>query len=164
MREVPDIICIGSVLWDIVGRAEGSISIGSDLPGQITRSPGGVALNIAITLRRFGMRPTILTAIGKDPEGEELLGEIKRMGLHCDHVYRPEDLPTDSYIAIEGANGMVAAIASAHSLEAAGDRVLQPLKTGALSVTGKPIALDGNLSVELLQSISADPMLSSASC
>ena len=45
---------------------------GSDVPGRITRLPGGVAMNIAMTLVRFGMTPTLLTAIGRDPEGDEL--------------------------------------------------------------------------------------------
>jgi len=147
---------------DTVGRAESRMSIGSDMPGHITRSPGGVALNIAAALRRFGMKPAILTAIGKDPEGDDLLGELERIGLQCDHVYRPDDLPTDSYIAIEDAGGMIAAIASAHSLEKVGDRILQPLKTGDLSTKDKPIIIDGNLSIELLRSISKDPILSSS--
>jgi sugar/nucleoside kinase (ribokinase family) len=50
----PDILCIGSVLWDIIGRSATSMRLGSDVPGRITRLPGGVAMNIAMTLRRFG--------------------------------------------------------------------------------------------------------------
>ena len=50
------------------------------------------------------------------------------MGLLTDHVYRSDDLPTDRYMAVEGANGLIAAIADAHSLEAAGDKILRPLQ------------------------------------
>ena len=64
----PDILCIGSVLWDIIGRSPASMRLGSDVPGRITRLPGGVAMNIAMTLARFGMRPAPLTAIGRDAE------------------------------------------------------------------------------------------------
>ena len=69
----PDILCIGSVLWDIIGRSPVVMRLGSDVPGRITRLPGGVAMNIAMTLTRFGLRPAILTAIGRDAQGAELV-------------------------------------------------------------------------------------------
>lgn len=162
MSNSPDIICIGSFLWDVIGRANNHMRVGSDVPGRITRLPGGVALNIAMTLRQFGMYPTALSAIGKDAEGEELLSEIRRMGIHCDHVYRSDDLPTDVYMAIEGANGLIAAIADAHSLEAAGEKILRPFRDGSLPIDKRPIALDGNLTVELLQTVAEDPYFDGA--
>jgi len=131
----PDILCIGSVLWDIIGRSPAAMRLGSDVPGRITRLPGGVAMNIAMTLRRFGLVPGLMTAIGRDPEGDELVAACARMGMVTDHIYRSEDLPTDRYMAIEGANGLIAAIADAHSLEAAGDKILRPLADGRLQVT-----------------------------
>ena len=66
-----------------------------------------------MTLRRFGMTPALLSAIGRDPEGNELVAACDRMGLITTFVYRSEDLPTDRYMAIEGANGLIAAIADA---------------------------------------------------
>ena len=66
MNTTPDILCIGSVLWDIIGRSPRAMGVGSDVPGRITRLPGGVALNIAMTLARFGLRPAALTAVGRD--------------------------------------------------------------------------------------------------
>lgn len=161
-----DIICIGSVLWDVIGRASSHMRLGSDVPGRITRLPGGVAMNIAMTLRRFGMMPTLLTAIGRDVEGEELISEAQRMGMICDHIYRSDDLPTDVYMAIEGANGLIAAIADAHSLEAAGDKILRPLADGRLGTAAAPfegpVALDGNLTVDLLQTIATSPLFARA--
>lgn len=158
MKNQPDIICIGSCLWDVIGRSASHMRVGSDVPGRITRLPGGVALNIAMTLARFGMTPTVLTAIGRDPAGIELTREIERMGINSDHVYYSDDLPTDVYMAIEGANGLVAAIADAHSLEASGSKILQPIKDGHLKISQVPIALDGNLTTELLQYIAIDPI------
>ncbi|WP_136644577.1 PfkB family carbohydrate kinase [Tabrizicola sp. YIM 78059] len=163
---MPEILCIGSVLWDIIGRSSTSMRLGSDMPGRISRLPGGVAMNIAMTLRRFGMTPALLTAIGRDAEGDELLAACDRLGLVTDHVYRPDDLPTDRYMAVEGANGLIAAIADARSLEAAGDRILRPLSDGRLGTAaapwGGPIALDGNLTEALLAAIAASPLLSAA--
>ncbi|MEJ8560585.1 PfkB family carbohydrate kinase [Yoonia sp. GPGPB17] len=166
MTKQPDIICIGSVLWDVIGRSASHMRVGSDVPGRITRLPGGVAMNIAMTLRRFGMTPALLTAIGQDTEGEELIGEALRMGMICAHVYRSEDLPTDVYMAVEGANGLVAAIADAHSLEAAGEKILRALGDGSLGSRAAPfagpVALDGNLTEELLQTIATSPLFAAA--
>lgn len=157
MTTTPDILCIGSVLWDIIGRSHLSLRLGSDVPGRITRLPGGVAMNIAMTLARFGLSAAILTAIGRDAEGDELIAACSRMGLITDHAYRSDDLPTDRYMAIEGANGLIAAIADAHSLEAAGDKILRPLLDGRLGSAVRPwsgmIALDGNLTESLLADI-----------
>jgi sugar/nucleoside kinase (ribokinase family) len=162
----PDILCIGSVLWDIIGRSPTSMRLGSDVPGRITRLPGGVAMNIAMTLRRFGMTPALLTAIGRDAEGDELAAACDRLGLVTAHVYRSDDLPTDRYLAIEGANGLIAAIADAHSLEAAGDKILRPLADGRLGTPGAPwagpIALDGNLTENLLAEIAVSPLFAQA--
>lgn len=161
-----DILCIGSVLWDIIGRAPASLRLGSDVPGRITRLPGGVAMNIAMTLTRFGLRPALLTAIGRDTEGDELIAACLRMGLNCMHVYRSDDLPTDRYMAIEGANGLIAAIADAHSLEMAGDKILRALGDGSLGSAQAPyaglIALDGNLTEALLSDIARSPLFAKA--
>jgi len=166
MSGTPDILCIGSVLWDIIGRSPASLRIGSDVPGRITRLPGGVAMNIAMTLARFGLTPALLTVIGRDGEGDELVAACSRLGLDVGHVYRSQDLPTDRYMAIEGAGGLIAAVADAHSLEAAGERILQPLADGSLGSAERPwdglIALDGNLTEALLSVIAASPLFSRA--
>lgn len=162
----PDILCIGSVLWDIIGRSSTSMRLGSDVPGRITRLPGGVAMNIAMTLARFGARPALLTAIGRDPEGDELIAACARFGMITDHIYRSDDLPTDRYMAIEGANGLIAAVADAHSLEASGDKILRALANGDLGSAAAPwsgaIALDGNLTEALLSQIATSPLFARA--
>jgi sugar/nucleoside kinase (ribokinase family) len=166
MRAQPDILCIGSVLWDVIGHCPGALGPGQDVPGRITRRPGGVALNIARTLRRFGLAPALLTAIGRDGEGEELIAACEALGLLTHHAYRPETLPTDRYMAIEGANGLVAAIADAHSLEASGAAILAPLTDGRLGSAAAPwegpVALDGNLAEALLAEIAASPLFAKA--
>ena len=153
MHTAHDILCIGSVLWDVIGRAHLPMRLGNDVPGRIARGPGGVAMNIAMGLKRFGLRPVLLTAIGTDPEGDELLAACARLGLVTDHVWRAPDLPTDRYMAIESSEGLVAAIADAHTLEASGDRILRPLEDGGLGDSDTPwagfAALDGNLTEDL---------------
>ena len=150
----PDILCIGSVLWDVIGRSNAHMHKGSDVPGRIVRLPGGVALNIAMAAKAYGMTPALLSVVGRDVEGDELVAALDRLGLVTEMLYRSEDLPTDVYMAVEGGNGLIAAIADAHSLETAGARILEPLEDGRLAGPGAPwtglIALDGNLTTALL--------------
>lgn len=166
MTSTPDILCIGSVLWDVIGRSASAMRQGSDVPGRITRIPGGVAMNIAMTLVRFGLTPALLTAIGRDTEGDELVAACAARGMIIDTVYRSDDLPTDIYMAVEGANGLIAAIADAHSLEAAGSKILSALSDGRLATPEAPfeglVALDGNLTRDLLSDIARSPLLAQA--
>lgn len=160
------ILCIGSVLWDVVGRTSVHMKQGADVPGRITRLPGGVALNIAMTCARFGLSPTLLSAVGQDAEGHDLVAACIALGVGTEYLYRSQDLPTDRYMAVEGANGLVAAIADAHSLEMAGARILAPLSDGRLGSDAMPyrgpVALDGNLTVTLLEEIAASPLFAAA--
>ena len=166
MSARPDILCIGSVLWDIIGRSPVVMRQGSDVPGRITRLPGGVAMNIAMTLARLGLRPAVLTSIGRDAAGDELVAACGRLGVETGFAYRSDDLPTDQYMAVEGANGLIAAVADAHSLEAAGDKILRPLADGTLGTADAPwrglIALDGNLTVQLLAEIAGSALFAAA--
>jgi sugar/nucleoside kinase (ribokinase family) len=166
MTQVHDILCVGSVLWDVIGRSASVMTRGSDVPGRITRLPGGVAMNIAMALARFGLAPALLTAIGRDAEGDELMAACAARGLMTGMIYRSDDLPTDVYMAVEGANGLIAAIADAHSLEAAGAKILAPLSDGRLATPENPyaglVALDGNLTLDLLSDIAHNPVFAAA--
>ena len=121
-------------------------------------------MNIAMTLRRFNLNPALLSVVGQDKEGIELIRATELLDLNTNYLYRSADLPTDQYMAIEGNNGMIAAIADAHSLEAAGDKILKPLENGQLGTREKPfeglIALDGNLTLGLLAKIATSPLFS----
>ena len=161
MKANTEILCIGSVLWDVIGRCAQPMHLGADMPGRITRMPGGVAMNVAMALRRFGLSPRLLSAVGRDSEGDALIAACHARGLGTDLIYRSEDLPTDQYMAIEGANGLIAAIADAHSLEAAGDKILRPFEQLSEPYSGA-VALDGNLTLDLLSHIARSPLLAQA--
>ncbi len=161
----PDILCIGAMLWDIIGRAELRMKAGHDVPGRITRLPGGVAMNIAMTLKKQGLTPALLTAIGQDEDGDALVAAANRLGMITWHILRT-NTPTDVYMAIEGSNGLIAAIADAHGLEQAGEKILLPLQNGDLGDEIEPwtgcVALDGNLTENLLSQMATSVFLSKA--
>ena len=162
MQKKLDIICIGSVLWDIIGRSTYTMSSGSDKPGKIIKIPGGVALNLAMALQKNGFNSSLLSAIGADNDGDQLIEQIKLRGIDTEHIYRAKSFPTDKYMAVEGSNGLIGAIADTHTLERCEKYILNPLKNGKLYKLNEPwagiIVLDGNLTENLLNKINSDPL------
>lgn len=161
MTSRPDILCIGAMLWDVIGRAPRRMAPGADVPGRIRHIPGGVALNVAVALARWGLAPAVLSAVGRDPEGAALVAEAERLGVITGWLSRDTGLPTDCYMGIEDSQGLIAAIADAHSLEQAGDAILAPLSADLAGWTGA-VVLDGNLTEDLLSAIARDPRLALA--
>ncbi|WP_199260437.1 PfkB family carbohydrate kinase [Paracoccus binzhouensis] len=163
MTETPRILCLGAMLWDMIGHSARRLDPGCDVPGRITRQPGGVALNVALALARHGLRPGILSAVGRDAPGEALIAEAQRHGVETRWLRREGGLPTDSYLAIESPEGLVAAIADARGLEAAGSAILAPLRDGRLGDGARPwqgtLVIDGNLTAGVLAGMSRDPCL-----
>ena len=157
MEKAPEVLAVGSVLWDVVGIASGKMALAADVPGRIRNQPGGVAMNIATALAGHGLEVALLSVVGRDPEGDALIRAAVARGLICGYLLRSDELPTDRYMAIEAENGLIAAIADAHSLEQAGSAILAPLLDGRLASADDPwrgmVALDGNLTAAMLAEI-----------
>jgi len=153
-------ICVGSVLWDVIGRTNQSIRRGDDIGGFIKRLPGGVAFNIAQNLVNLEINPCLLGFLGNDSAGIQLASYCQNLGINTDYIYRSDNFTTDNYLAIEDNKGVVAAIADAHSLESVGYEILKPLKnkhfSSSLKTNRLPLIVDGNLKSDLLNNLAAD--------
>jgi sugar/nucleoside kinase (ribokinase family) len=125
-----------------------------------------VALNVGLALRGHGLRPALLSAVGRDAEGTALIAECEEAGLDCRFLTRPDALPTDHYMVIEAAGQVLGALADAHTLEVTGGGILAPLRDGRLgdevAPWRGPVVLDGNLTVVLLREIVCDPCFAHA--
>ncbi|TKW66200.1 MAG: kinase [Paracoccus denitrificans] len=165
MNSKADLICIGAMLWDVIGRSPRAMAAGADMPGRVAHIPGGVALNVALAVARWGMAPAILSAVGRDSEGDALINAVGKCGVVTEFLYR-DGGPTDVYMAIEDVNGLIAAIADAHSLEDAGDKILAPIRDGRIAAPDNPwqgiAVIDGNLTTEQLSRIAQEPGLAKA--
>ena len=165
MSKQADLLCIGAMLWDVIGRCPRAMGSGADMPGRIAHLPGGVALNVALAVARWGMAPAILSAVGRDSEGEALIAAVTRLGVVTDYLCR-DGGPTDVYMAIEDINGLIAAVADAHSLEEAGESILAPIRDGRLAASDRPwqgvAVIDGNLTMDQLSRIADEPGLAQA--
>lgn len=95
------VLVIGSAGVDIVGRITGELQSGSSTPGTIRSSFGGVARNVVENLARLGQRVILLTAVGKDHNGDKLLQKAEEVGINTDYCIRTDEYPTGMYIALQ---------------------------------------------------------------
>lgn len=121
------VLCVGSALWDVIGTTNDRFDTAPDVPGKITRRAGGVAGNIALALSRLGMKPRLLTAFGGDADSAALRTHLEAAGIDTTPSIVLKNMRCDQYMAIEEAGRLVAAIADAGTLEAAGDALIAPL-------------------------------------
>jgi pseudouridine kinase len=148
----PPFLCVGAAHWDIVGRTAAPLPPGADVPGRLTRQPGGVAQNVARALAAFDRPVRLAAAIGRDPPGDALAADLVAAGVDCAWLFRHGGA-TDAYLAIEGADGALhAAVADCDSLERAGEALLAPLLAAGWP---GPIVADGNLPVGVLATLLA---------
>ncbi|HYR58619.1 MAG TPA: carbohydrate kinase [Chthoniobacteraceae bacterium] len=73
------VLCFGEVLWDC-------------LPSG--RLPGGAPLNVAYHLARLGADAVMISAVGADALGDEMLGYLVSRGLNTEFIARHRRLPT----------------------------------------------------------------------
>lgn len=161
---IPAILCIGAVQWDLIGHTADPMPAGADLPGRVSRMPGGVAFNIAQALAREGLTVALLATVGTDAEGEGLVRAGMALGLDMRFLHRGG--ATDLYLALEAEGALVGAVADARALEEAGEAVLEPLRDGRLATEALPFAgtlvIDGNLPEPVLRGLAASGLLARA--
>lgn len=78
-ENTPDVLCFGEILWDF-------------LPEGLF--PGGAPFNVAYHLHRLGARAHVISAIGRDLLGEELLRRLKHWSLTTAGIGHHTGLPT----------------------------------------------------------------------
>jgi pseudouridine kinase len=59
-----------------------------------------VARNVAENLARLGQEVILITAVGKDEEGERLIGYAQSAGINTSYIICCEDYPTGMYIGV----------------------------------------------------------------
>ncbi|MCC6793048.1 MAG: ribokinase, partial [Thermomicrobiales bacterium] len=88
----PSVVVLGSVHIDLIASAERLPGPGESVSGgTFSISPGGKAGNQAIQLARCGMRTLLLSCLGDDLFGRELLRALQTAGvdlslIHIDHA------------------------------------------------------------------------------
>ena len=69
--EKENIICFGEMLWDMLPTG---------------KMPGGAPMNVAIHLKNFGYNTSIISRVGTDDLGNELMDFVKEKGLNTNFI------------------------------------------------------------------------------
>jgi pseudouridine kinase len=102
------VLLFGSSSLDIVGRLEKDLITGTSNPANIRTSFGGVARNVAENLARLGLSTILLTAVGKDSVGDEILAYTAKSGVDTSLVIRTDQYPSGFYLAVLDSEGLLA--------------------------------------------------------
>ncbi|MDH3943355.1 MAG: carbohydrate kinase family protein [Anaerolineae bacterium] len=96
--ELP-ILILGAASIDFVGRLDADPKLGTSNPARIRTSFGGTARNVSENLARLGHPAILLSAIGNDTVGRQLLEHTGQAGVDTTHVVKNQSDPTGSYLA-----------------------------------------------------------------
>ena len=99
------VIVIGGSGVDLIGRLEKDLVAGTKNPANIRTSYGGVARNVAENLSRLGQNTILLTAVGDDHPGKQLLAQAVQAGVDISHVLTTEEHPSGTYLGILNTQG-----------------------------------------------------------
>jgi pseudouridine kinase len=143
-RLSPRVCVIGGANVDIHGAAYQPLRLRDSNPGSVHVSPGGVARNVAENLSRLGIDCRLVTAVGKDPNGEMLLAHGREVGIDMRYVQELDSAPTSAYLAVLDRTGdMQVAVADMDIMDQLTAARLDPLRN-AIGETSL-LVIDANL-------------------
>jgi pseudouridine kinase len=99
------VLVIGAAGRDMVGRLQTDLQPGTSSPAQIRTSFGGTARNVAENLAHLGQPVALITAVGADRAGEQLLEHAQSAGIDISATLQTSEHPTGTYIAVIDARG-----------------------------------------------------------
>jgi pseudouridine kinase len=102
--ELP-VLVIGAAGLDMVGRVMTELRSHTSNPAQIRLSFGGAARNVAENLLHLGTAVNLITVVGNDEPGNQLIESIAMAGANVDAVVRSSLHPTGSYLGILNRDG-----------------------------------------------------------
>ena len=105
-KEISDLVLvIGASGLDVVGRLQGELHQGTSNPSVIRTSFWGVARNVAENLSRLSQPVSLLSVIGKDRIGEDVLTHTRAAGVDGSAVFATDKYPTGFYMGVLNHDG-----------------------------------------------------------
>lgn len=115
------ITVVGGANLDVQGFVAADLRPHDSNPGRVRSSPGGVGRNIAENLARLGHSVTLVSAVGDDAAGAELLRGLEAVGVDTQFCLRAAGRSTSHYLCIlDRSGGLHAAVSDMEVLEALG--------------------------------------------
>jgi sugar/nucleoside kinase (ribokinase family) len=102
-REVPQVVVVGDLLYDLLAKVEGSVAFGTDTFAPIRVAAGGSGANAAAWLASSGVEAHFVGRVGNDVFGGFLAEELERAGVRP-HLARDPSVPTGKvFVLVDGA-------------------------------------------------------------
>ncbi len=101
-------VVVGGVNMDIGGRSFAALVNEDSNPGAVSTSMGGVGRNIAHNLTLLGADVKMLTAVGEDAHGRQILSSCSELGIDLTNALRCSDCNTSTYLYIARPDGEMA--------------------------------------------------------
>jgi pseudouridine kinase len=102
------VVLVGGANMDLTARALRPLTPGDSTPGQIQWAPGGVARNVAENLARLGVASHLVSLVGDDLFGNDLVKATHKVGVNVASVGMRANQRTAIYLSVHGADGDVA--------------------------------------------------------
>ncbi len=99
------VTCIGGANVDRKIQSLAPLQLGTSNPASVTETHGGVARNIAENLGRLGARPRLVTLVGDDAPGNQLLAACRNAGIDVTNAIQTNEWNTGTYTAVLDVNG-----------------------------------------------------------
>lgn len=106
-KEREGIIVIGGANIDIKGKPKNALQWDTSNPGTIQVSHGGVGRNIAHYLGLLNIPVTLLSAVGEDDAGWEILEKLRHAHVQTGEVIHSKKDPTGKYIVVLNEKGVM---------------------------------------------------------
>lgn len=151
------VLVIGAAGLDMIGRlkclpSSSQFQAGKSNPADIRFSFGGVGRNVAENLARLGQPVRLLTAVGKDKLGQEMLAQTAACGVDVSACIVSESFSTSSYLAVlDNEGGRYLALEDMAVLDEVTPEYLKINKN--LIAQSSLVFVDANLSPKTLKSI-----------
>ena len=143
------VVVIGGSNMDLLGTPHQHLIMGDSNPGTISLSPGGVGRNIAENLSYMGIDVKLLSAVGSDVYGDQLIQETSSAGVDMHYIQQSPNLSTSLYMSILDETGDMSAAISHMDITKTIDKDYI-LKNRALIENAKFIIIDLNLSSDTI--------------
>jgi len=143
------ITVVGGANMDVGAQTQTPLLPGDSTPGHIHYAPGGVGRNIAENLARLGSAVSLVSVVGEDAFGRDILAHTRRVGVDVAGVKSLAGQRTATYLSMHGPDGdMALAVNDMAILESLTPALLQA--ESAISSPTDLLVLDCNLSVPAL--------------
>lgn len=151
-QDEPSAVVVGAASVDIRAQASLDFTRGSSVPGSIRLTPGGVGRNIAEALARLGVPTTLLTALGDDSWGQDVLQLTAAAGVDVSRIlFCPGERTAGFLVMLDHEGNRALALDNMDLMRSlSADYIAQ--QADLIRAAGM-VVVDGNLRADTLQTV-----------